>query len=122
MAHELQMGDDGILRMAIYGDYDDSAAETCTRDFSAFVETSTVDKPLRILNDVRQAGKVSSKARRLITGMVRDPRVGKFAIVGVDRYARVLVSFLAKAAGQDSIRFFEGEEEALAWLKAGSQG
>jgi len=31
---------------------------------------------------------------------------------------RVLVSFVLKATRRDNIRFFETEEEALAWLQA----
>lgn len=117
MAYQLRMDDDGILWIVIEGDFDEQAAEASTREMEPFLTAATEAQPLRMLSDVRKAGKLSSKARRTIAAGGQDPRTGRNAVLGVSRYARVLVGFLSKASGQDNIRFFDSEAEALAWLK-----
>jgi hypothetical protein len=55
--------------------------------------------------------------RKAFFDLNSDPRLGKSATVGVDRYTRVLLDFMLKATKRDNIRLFDTEEEALAWLK-----
>lgn len=117
MAYELRMGDDGILRLVGTGDLDEEIAEAVMKDLASFLEAATMERPLLLLSDVSRSGKVSSRARSLLADLARDPRLGKNAILGGGRYNRVLASFINKATGQDNIRFFDSEEEALVWLK-----
>lgn len=118
MAHEMHMGDDGILRFAFIGDMGEEGVEAFIEDFTPFLEAATEAEPLVILADASQAGKTSSAARKAYVRLNRDLRGGKVAVVGSRRYGRVLVSFILKATGRDNIRFFESEEKALTWLKA----
>jgi hypothetical protein len=85
-----------------------------------FLEAASEAKPLPVLSDVTRAGKLSSIARRNLATMSSDPRMGKNAIVGVNRYQRVMASFVIKASGQHNVRFFDSETEALEWLKEGA--
>jgi hypothetical protein len=119
MAYKVHMGQDGILRIEVIGDFGDRDSEESTREMVSFLEAATPDKPLLMLSDVSQAGKLSAGARRTIAQQGQDPRMGRNAVLGVSRYARVMVSFLSKASGHDNIRFFDDEEKALAWLKEG---
>jgi hypothetical protein len=120
MAHEISMGDDGILRLAFIGDMVGEDIEIFIKDFTPFLEAATEVEPLNILADASRAGKTSSAARKAYVRLNRDLRGGKVAVVGARRYGRVLVSFILKATGRDNVRFFDSEEEALAWLKAES--
>ncbi len=121
MKHELKMGDDGILRITFIGDLGDDELEPYLAAFQPYLEAATNESPLRILADSTRAGKVSSKARKALAGMQKDLRVEKVAIIGANRYVRVLTGFIFKAVGREEIiRFFELEDEALAWLQANS--
>jgi hypothetical protein len=119
MAHELSMGDDGILRLGFIGNINKEKAEAFIKEIIPFLEAATEAEPLLALADSSRTGKVSSAARKIFTEMYRDSRFKKVAVVEASRYARVLAGFLIKATGRAStLRFFDSEEEAVAWLKA----
>lgn len=118
MAYELHMSDDDILRIAFIGDLEGPDLKGYLEAFASFLEAASEARPLLILADTNQAGKLSSKGRQAFTGLTKDPRIRKVAITGSSRYARVLTSFILKATGRDHIRLFNAEDEAVAWLKA----
>lgn len=120
MAHKISMREDGVLWLAQIGDVDEDDMDAFLKDLMPFLEASTEANPLLILSDTSRTGKLSASARKLLAGIGSDPRLSKTAIVGSGRYTRVLVSFINKAAGRNNIRFFDSEEEALAWLKVES--
>ncbi len=119
MAHETSMGDDGILRIAFTGDVSKRDLEAFLNDFTPFLEAATEARPVLTLVNSSQTGKYSLAARRIYLELNQDPRVGKAAVIGASRYARVLASFVLKATRRDNIRFFDSEKKAIAWLKAG---
>ncbi len=119
MPYQLQMGDDGILRINFVGGaLESDEIDDFVRAFSVYLEAATPEAPLRTLTITEHAGaKLSPKTRKMFATLNHDPRLGKSATVGVDRYTRVLVGFVLKATGRDNIRFFETEAQALAWLR-----
>jgi hypothetical protein len=119
MPYQIQMGEDGILRIGFAGGIlEHDEVDDFVRSFTAYLDTTTPEAPLCALMIVSQPGvKLLSKTRKALADLNLDPRLGKAATVGVDRYTRVLVGFILKATGRDNIRFFETEEKALAWLR-----
>lgn len=119
MPYRIQMGDDGILRVDFAGgSLERDEVDAFIREFTVYLDAATPEAPLRMLTIANQSGaKLSSKTRKAFADLNSDPRLGKAATVGVDRYTRVLVGFVLKATGRDNIRFFETEEQALAWLR-----
>ena len=118
MAHELQLESEGVLRLAFIGDTDRRGAEKLVADFQPFLEQVTVENPLLILWDDTQGGKTTVDVRKVYAEINRDPRIGKVAIFGAQRYGRVLGEFVLKLTGRDNVRFFDNEVEARAWLTA----
>lgn len=118
MAHEIRMRDDGVLWVAQIGYVDEADMAAFLEGLTPFLEAATETQPLLILSDTSRTGKLSASARKLLAGLGRDPRLRKTAILGTGRYTRVVASFINKAAGRDNIRFFDSEQEAVAWLKA----
>jgi hypothetical protein len=119
MPYQIQMGDDGILRVDFAGGVlEREEVDDFVRDFYVHLDATTPEAPLRTLTVVGQAGtKLSSKVRKAFSDLNGDPRLGKAATIGVDRYTRVLIGFVLKATGRDNIRLFDTEEQALAWLR-----
>jgi len=113
------MGDDRILRIDFAGGTLERAeVDDFVRDFHVYLDAATPEVPLRTLTIADQSGKkLSSQVRKAFADLNLDPRLGKSATVGTNRYIRVLVGFVLKATGRDNIRFFETEEQALAWLR-----
>jgi hypothetical protein len=120
MPYRLQMGDDGILRIDFAGGtLERDEVDDFLRDFRAYLDAVTPEVPLRALTIAPQLGtKLLSNTRKAFAEINHDPRLGKAATVSTDRYTHVLVGFILKATRRDNIRFFESEEEALAWLQA----
>ncbi|MGC9395566.1 MAG: hypothetical protein ACP5J4_11995 [Anaerolineae bacterium] len=119
MPYQIQMGDDGIVRIDFAGGVlEREEVDDFVRDFHVYLDAATPKAPLCTLTAAGRSGvKLSSKVRKAFSDLNNDPRLGKSATVGVDRYTRVLIGFVLKATGRDNIRFFETEEEALAWLQ-----
>lgn len=117
MAHEMHMRDDGILEVIFSGDFDAAEVDAYMRDFEPYLEVGP--DIIHFLVDVSQVGKSSAAARRTFGEMFRDPhpRTGKTAMVGANRYLRVVAGFVMKATGAQNMRIFDSEEDALAWLK-----
>ena len=118
MTHEIEMRKDGILRIAFIGDVDDKDMEAYNEDLVPYIEAATPEKPLLTLADSARSGKFSSAARKSFLSQNNDPRIGKAAVIGASRYTRVLASFVLKATGRGNVRFFDSEEQAVAWLKS----
>lgn len=119
MPYQIQMGDDGILRIDFAGgSLERDEVNDFVRDFTVYLDAVTPEAPLRTLTVADQSGaKLSSKTRKAFADLNNDHRLGKAATVGINRYTRVLVGFVLKATGRDNIRFFDTEESALAWLR-----
>lgn len=122
MAHEMHMRDDGILSITLDGDMGQEETEPFSTDLRPFLEGATKEHPLHILARRRTKGRYRPAARKLFTELSSHPQLGKVAIASPSRYGRVLIGFIVKASGRDNVRFFETEEEALAWLHADRVG
>lgn len=119
MPYQMQMGDDGILRVDFAGSVlEREEVDDFVRDFRVYLDTATLEAPLRTLTVAGQSGiKLSPKVRKAFADLNADPRLGKAATIGIDRYTRVLIGFVLKATGRDNIHFFDTEAKALAWLR-----
>jgi hypothetical protein len=119
MPYQLQMKEDGILWIGL-DELLEEDVESFIRDFTAYLEAATAEKPLRTYTvNTSPTIKYPTAIRKMFATLNSDARLGKSATVGINRYARVLVGFVLKATGRDNIGFFDSEEEALAWLKEG---
>lgn len=119
MPYQMTLHDDGIVRIIFDGALESDEVEQFVSDFTQYLETVTPEAPLRTLTTTNQAGaKLPSPVRKMFADLNCDRRLGKSATIGLDRYTRVLVAFVLKATGRDNIRFFDTEEQALAWLHA----
>lgn len=118
MAHAIEMGNDGILRLTLTGDLESGFVDNLRDDFSPFVGAATIENPLRAMFFLESLGKLSSSARKYLTEIGADPRVGAVAFIQPPRRARVLGKFIKKAIGKDKIQFFKDEIQAAAWLKS----
>jgi hypothetical protein len=118
MAHTIQMGNDGILRVTLSGDLERGMIESLRRDYSPFVMAATPQSPLRTIFFMSELGKLSSSARKYFTELSADPRVGMIAFIQPSRRAKVLGKFIYKATGRNNIMFFETETQAIDWLKS----
>ena len=102
--------------MTIIGEKDEKIAI----DFrDAFIRIANmVEGEVDLLIDANKAGQPSSKARKIIQeGVLKHEKTRKVALFGLNPVARVIASFAIGVAKKEDLRFFNSEEEALAWLK-----
>jgi hypothetical protein len=118
MAHELKMGDDGIIRGALMGNIGEADMVVFVKDVKRHLEANTSGKPISILQDAQRVGKFSLAARRQLTELADDPRLGRLAIINSTNFDRVIATFMMNVAGRmNDLSFFDTEAEAIAWLK-----
>lgn len=118
MAHNIQMGNDGFLRINLYDDLDRGIVETLRQDFEPFIQAATPQNPLKTIFFMKSLGKISSTARKYFTDLNADPRLGLVAFINPPRRARVLGKFILKATGKNNILYFENEGQALDWFRS----
>lgn len=61
-------------------------------------------------------GHISLEGREMFKELNKDPRNGNAAIIGGDRFTKMITHFILIATGQNNIRFFDNEDSALEWL------
>lgn len=118
MTHNIQMGNDGILRITLFDDLERGVVDTLRRDFEPFIQAATPQNPLKAIFFLESLGKISSDARKYITELNADPRLGLVAFINPPRRARVLGKFILKATGKNNIVYLENEAQALDWFRS----
>jgi hypothetical protein len=117
MAHEIDMGLDGILRTRLIGELDRIAMDALLKDLQPYFEAATENAQLNLIMDSSQVGTLSSYARKRFTLMNQDTRIGKIAILGASRSMRVFIGFVSKATLRDNIQMFDRDDQAINWIK-----
>ena len=79
-----------------------------------------VDGPVNYLIDLNDAGKSSTEARKIWEQISADEKTNKVAIFGLHPVARMVASFVMGISGKSNQRFLKTKEEALRWLREGS--
>jgi hypothetical protein len=64
-----------------------------------------------------QPGKLCGPARKEFTQFNSGGNIGKVGIIGSNPFIKVLATFILKASNRNNIRFFNGEGEAIEWIK-----
>jgi UDP-N-acetylmuramyl pentapeptide synthase len=108
---------EGIIRNQSKGDFEEEDARKQMAEILRIAE-SRPGKVL-VLNDLTEAGKASSGARKIYAQMLKSEEIAKHAFVGMRTLTRVIVSFIVRASGAKNAMFFATEEEALKWLREG---
>jgi hypothetical protein len=119
MPYQIMVREDGIVKISFEGALERDELDQFVDDVTRCMESATPETPLCTLVIADQTGmRFSPAVRKALTNLNADPRLGKCATVGIDRYTRVLVGFILKATRRDNIRFFDSEELALVWLQS----
>jgi hypothetical protein len=108
-----------IIRNVAWGDFDEADA----RNQAEMIVRLVASQPgnVRLLNDLTESGKASSKARKIYVDLMKLEHIERQAFVGMKTLTRVIVSFIMKFSGVTNARYFTTEHEALKWLKEGQE-
>lgn len=121
MGIRLTMPNDGILRAVFEGDVGRAEIEVFRRDYGAFLQAATPQRPVHMVAEVSRMGSMSSAARKYLTEINHDRRTGLIALLNPPRAARVLSQFINKATGRNNIQSFNEEQDAIAWIREHSR-
>ena len=78
---------------------------------------SLPDDKYEILIDVKKSQPENLQVRKMLAKTMQISKFGKVAVIGFGTVERTLVFVVAKAAGNNNIRPFASEEEAIKWLR-----
>ncbi|HAT68209.1 MAG: hypothetical protein A2481_04035 [Candidatus Yonathbacteria bacterium RIFOXYC2_FULL_47_9] len=70
-----------------------------------------------VLIDLHQSTEFSSAARKIWVDFLQNEKIKKTAFFGGNVFVKTLATFVIAATGKKDIKFFNTEEEALAWFK-----
>ena len=121
MGYEITTLEDNLLRLKFVGDIELEDVVAYFKEYSIHLNNVTPEKQLHTIIDVSEVGRASSAARKEFGEVFKDadPRAGKSAMVGANRYIRVLSGFVIKATGTKNLRLFDNEDQAKSWLNEG---
>jgi len=105
----------GVIINKTFGDFEEEDAQQLESALSKFMECHTGD--ILVLNDLTEAGKASSEARKIFANMFNEKRIKRHAFVGMKTMTRVIVSFIMNFSGAKNVQFFNTYEAAINWLK-----
>lgn len=117
MPYKLDKLAPNLVKLTFIGDFDDDDAVKHVVDMDPILDAAWgAGMSVDILADAHQLGKISARARRVFAERNGDPRIGRTAILGINRFLQVLIHFIVTASGRDNLQAFHSEAEALAWL------
>ncbi|MFT7585231.1 MAG: hypothetical protein ACI9EW_001655 [Cellvibrionaceae bacterium] len=116
MSNTIRQLEEGILLSSFRGKIDlDSVNEFVTNVEPYLDGASSV---LHFIVDANNEERWSLSARREFTKIFDSKSYGKVGILNAERVTRIVATFLMVATRRkDSVRFFDNESDALAWLK-----
>ncbi|HJZ05002.1 hypothetical protein A2634_01760 [Candidatus Amesbacteria bacterium RIFCSPHIGHO2_01_FULL_48_32] len=120
MPNQVFLGEDGFIHNIVQGDQDATAAQYIhDQTVKLASQLSVSNRPIKILSDLTDIGKVDSNARRIASNIIQETEVNKVAIFGGNRLMRHMVNLVIKATGKtDRVRYFDAFDQAISWLKS----
>lgn len=116
MTHQFHLQNNGVLLVTFKGDFTEAELDDYLTQLKSYIEPLDVDERLISFLDASELTNVSPNVRRAVNDFVKDPRFGKTAVYGTNRFVKVLIDFILKASGRDHIRYFTDRDSAWNWL------
>lgn len=77
-------------------------------------------KPLLVLDDLTQMGKVPPEGRQAVVSFAKGLRYDRLAMLGTNGLLRLGVNLIARASGRSKkLRYFTNRQDAVRWLVGG---
>ena len=117
MGYKIENITDHIIGIDFLGDFTAEDALNHAKEMDPILDQfSLTGHQAQFLIRTASLGKISLEGRRSFAERNGDPRVGKTAVVGVNRLLKIVAQFVTVASGKNNIRFFDDEENAIKWL------
>ncbi len=120
MGYVIERLDDNIIKFNMFDTFTAEDAESHSLEMDPILdELAQKNKQALFLIYTSDLKKISVEGRRSFSERNGDDRIGKTAVVGVNRFLKIIARFIIVASGKDNIRFFDepDEADAIAWLK-----
>src|SRR3989339_779477 len=105
---------DNIVRYTICTPVDPDEAVRLSTTGKNYLEEG---KASFVLIDLHQSTEFSSAARKICVDFLQNDKINKTAFFGGNVFVKTLATFVMAPTGKKDIKFFNTEEEALAWFK-----
>ncbi len=102
-----------LIRCESIGNVDEASAIE-TKEITA--QLLEKHGPSDMLVNVSENTGTSSKARKELTELSAQKKLGKLAFYGMSLPVRVAINFVMQSAGKKNTKQFQTEKEALEWL------
>lgn len=117
MAYELEMVEEKVLRMAFIGDIDEEEARAYYAELENYLSAASNKAPIHVISHIEKVDSFSAGARRSFAEMNQDHRIGKIGVIGASPIYETLGSLIMRVTNRKNIRFFDGDAEALNWMR-----
>ena len=117
MGYKIEQITDRIIGIDFIGDFTAEDVVNHVLEMDPILDRlSLAGQKAQFLIRTASLGKISLEGRRSFAERNGDPRVGKTAVIGVNRLLKIVAQFVTVASGKNNIRFFDDEENAIKWL------
>ena len=120
MGYSIEKLGENIIKFEMIGDFTAEDAQNHADQMDPILsELAQNGQQAQFLIYTEQLKKISVEGRRSFSERNGDDRIGKTAVIGVNRFLKVIARFIMVASGKNNIRFFDIEDDidAIKWLK-----
>jgi hypothetical protein len=116
--HTIELGDDGIIYIALNGNTNESKAVTFSHDIERFKQNLS-DKKFPVLIDLKHANTMSPKAITIYAGLLEWPQLTRIAFVHANKVARFFAEMIMSFTHKKNAAFFSHSASAKRYLNGG---
>ena len=116
--NEVFLNQDGIIEIRVVGNQTGTSVRAMGDAITTLVEQQrAAGKPVLILDDLRQIGKVTPDGRKLVAKLAKTLDYDKVVMVGNGGLLRLGANLILRATGKlDKVAYFDDYTTAVAWL------
>jgi hypothetical protein len=110
---------DSVVEIKVVGNQNAASIDLMGRDLRGkLITLRAQNKPCLVLDDLREIGTVDAAGRKLVVELAKRLDYDRLAMLGKPGVIKLGANLMLRAVGRaGSIRYFDNEDEAIAWLK-----
>lgn len=112
------INDQGIIEIQVRGDQTVASVQAMgDQTMQLAGEQQAAGKPVLILDNLLEMGKVPAEARRRVVDLIKSNNYHKLAMLGSDPLLKFGANLLIQATGKSAtVRYFDDRKTCDAWL------
>lgn len=118
MGNRVYLDNDNVIRIEVVGDQNAASVELMGRQTETLITLlKSSNKPVLVLDDLLQMGKVNTEARNLVVELAKKLPYDRLAMLGPKGMLSLGANLMLRATGRsEKVHYFTDSDQAMQWL------